>query len=146
MLEDVSELDNSSPIEEKSILEIKAEIIKTLTEEFGYKQKDIWFDEADESLIYFKRKKITYDFYIEGENTIQFGISEIEDTDFDSDFFMDIVEYCDNDYTNPLYAIEEGFYDFYREVYMALNKLEDKYESNYDEYLRIVADKYKFTM
>ena len=120
---------------------IKANIIQILLEE-GVLEKNI---NNDENIINFTYKKdpTVYNIFIEDEDNIHFGIYEIPDREYSSNFLADHDECGDIDYTYEFLSnIKDKKYDFLIKIWDKLDKIENEY--SYDIVRNVIKDIYGF--
>lgn len=123
------------------INEIKASIIQILLEG-GVVEKNITNDDNVINFTY-KKDPTIYNIFIEDENNIHFGIYEIPDKDYSSDFLATYDVYGDIYYTEVfLHDIKNKEYDPLIKVWDELEKIENKY--SYDVVRNIIKDIYGF--
>ena len=88
-------------------------------------------------------KKNHYQVYIEDEFNITYCLRYIEDTELTREFLYQIDEYGDIGFFRQfLFQIKHGSYNIYREIWLSLSKLDEKYEKDMDKFLSIISEKY----
>lgn len=100
--------------------------------------------DVEDLSIDFTVKNITYNIYVEDEETVHYGVKNIEDAEYSEGFLHKLTEYGDVGYLNEfLDSVKEGTFEKYRKVWLDLQKLEDKYEDLIGEgFPDIVHEKY----
>jgi hypothetical protein len=116
------------------------EKLKTIYVENGFKEKTLTFNEGNDLLhpsISFSYNKVNYIIYIENEDEFYCTIDSIDDTDLDDDFYMYLNEYDETNepieyFDQYLINIKEGIHSKIRKVWIELEKIKEKYESDDD--------------
>lgn len=124
------------------INEIKASIIQILLKE-GVVEKNITHDDNVINFTY-KKDPIVYNIFIEDENNIHFGIYEIPNREYSSNFLENYDVYGDINYTEVfLHDIKHNKdYECLVKVWDKLEKIENEY--SYDIVRNIIKDIYGF--
>lgn len=123
------------------INEIKVSIIQILLQE-GVVEKNITHEDNVINFTY-KKDPTIYNIYIEDENNIHFGIYEIPDRNYSSDFLATYDVYGDIYYTEVfLHDIKNKEYDPLIKIWDDLEKIENKY--SYDIVRNTIKNIYGF--
>ena len=85
-------------------------------------------EETEDTLI-FKVRQINYLIYKEDKETYQCTIDSIDNINISEEYYNNFIEY---DWEEFIYAIEDKYYDWIKDLYKAIERMKDKYEEEFD--------------
>lgn len=95
----------------------------------------------NDDTINFNHKGIEYFILVEAYDCVQYGVNSIDDVDLDNDFWQDKVDCEDYKYIDTFlfYVINEKQYDYVKQIWKSLEKLQDKYDEYDEDFKNIIA-------
>jgi hypothetical protein len=126
------------------IKEIKDKLVEIFVEK-GFKSKLLIEDKEYDEILYFSDKGIKYKIFIEDEEIIHYSIYEIDGFDSSEDFFINYEDNTEDldSFVDFLFSVKNGDFLFYKNIFVDVKKLKDKYQEYYSDLSSIVAHQFK---